>query len=86
MEANETILRDFADFPVYRNILLMEEKSKEPGFLEHTGENTGVKSHVEKAYLRTTVSLRTQILKKSIKILWFIIFIIILVFHLSIGL
>lgn len=44
------MLRDFADSLVYRNILLMEEKSKEPGFMEHTGENTGVERHVEKAY------------------------------------
>lgn len=60
------MLRDFADSPVYRNIPLMEEKNKEPGFMECTGENTGVERHVEKAYLTTTVSLRAQILKKSI--------------------
>lgn len=64
------MLRDFADSLVYRNILLMEEKSKEPGFMEHTGENTGVERHVEKAYSFT----EDPDLKKSIQMHWFIFF------------
>lgn len=68
------MLRDFADFPVYRNMLLMEEISKEPGFMEHTGENTGVERHVEKAYLRTPVSLRTQIKENQYKCFGLLLF------------